>query len=213
MASGFSRRIDIPRLTSMSDTPPTKSAPWVVAEVRIPFMYVNDGAVSYQLQMTPYYILSPEQYRIRTRINEYDGARGESEVLVVKTGITETSSRSLENELKITIAADASFSCGAASVALKTEIQNMRKVSESSSHSQTHEETKTVTITVPKYRCRVITWQLAESFSLWTSDRRSMVGQASESILDGNVINDIWSAKGAEETQRVQSASAGEAAV
>jgi hypothetical protein len=53
---------DIPRLTSMTDTPPTVSESWVVAEVLVPFMYVNDGAVSYQLLTTPYYILSREQY-------------------------------------------------------------------------------------------------------------------------------------------------------
>jgi hypothetical protein len=174
----------------------------VVAEVRIPFMYVNDGAVSYQLQTTPYYILSREQYWVRAGVNEYDGALGQTVSQVVKTGISETSSRSLENELRITIAADASFSYGAASVALKTEIQNTLKVSESTTHSQTHEETKTVTITVPAYRCRVVTWLLAESFTLWRSDRRSKVGQSSESILDGNAICDIWSIKGSERTQQ-----------
>ena len=201
---------DVPRLTSMSDTPPTKSASWVVAELRIPFMYINDGAVSYQLQSTPYYILSREQYWKRAGVNEYDGALGRTVSQIVKTGITETSSRSLENELRITIAADASFSYGAASVALKTEIQNTLKVSESTSHSQTHEETKTVTITVPPYRCRVITWLLAESFTLWRSDRRSKVGESSESILDGNAISDIWSMKGAEHTQQSQVATVGE---
>jgi hypothetical protein len=41
-------------LTSMTDTPPTRSESWVVAEVLIPFMYVNDGAVSFQLHSSPY---------------------------------------------------------------------------------------------------------------------------------------------------------------
>jgi len=198
---------DIPRLTSMDDTPATKSDSWVVAEVRIPFMYVNDGAVSFQLHSSPYYILSRQQYWKRAGVNEYDGALKKTEVQLVKTGITETSSRSIENELKITIAADASFSYGAASIALKTEIQNTLKVSESTSRSQTHEEQKTVTVTVPDYRCRVVTWLLAESFSLWRSDRRSMVGQASEAILDGNAISDIYSEKGQEATQKSQPAS------
>jgi insecticidal crystal toxin P42 protein/ricin-type beta-trefoil lectin protein len=200
------RAPDIPRLTSMNDTPPTKSASWVVAEVRIPFMYVNDGAVSYQLQSSPYYILSRQQYWKRAGVNEYEGALKKTEVQLVRTGITETSSRSIENELKITIAADASFSYGAASVALKTEIQNTLKVSESTSQSQTHEEQKTVTVTVPEYRCRVVTWLLAESFSLWRSDRGSMVGQASEAVLDGNAISDIYSEKGREPTQQSQPA-------
>jgi insecticidal crystal toxin P42 protein/ricin-type beta-trefoil lectin protein len=204
---------DIPRLTSMKDTPPTKSASWVVAEVRIPFMYVNDGAVSFQLQSSPYYILSREQYWLRTGLIEYDGAGGQTEKQTIETGITETSSRSIENELKITIAADSSFSYGAASVALKTEIQNTLKVSESTSHSQTHRETKEITITVPTFRCRVVTWQLAESFTLWRSDRRSTVGQPSETILDRNVISDIWTERGAEPLQRSQPARLGPAAV
>ena len=73
------RAPDIPRLTSMSDTPPTTSASWVVAEVRIPFMYVNDGAVSYQLQRSPYYILSREQYWKRGKIIEYPGVGDQTE--------------------------------------------------------------------------------------------------------------------------------------
>ena len=103
---------DIPRLTSMTDTPPTVSESWVVAEVLVPFMYVNDAAVSYQLRTTPYYILSREQYWERSKITEYDGQTGNTFTQEVTTGISETSSRSLENELKITIAADASFSYG-----------------------------------------------------------------------------------------------------
>jgi hypothetical protein len=189
---------DIPRLTSMTDTPPTKSASWVVAEVLVPFMYVNDGAISYQLQSNPYYVLSREQYWERTSINEYDGETKTDYEQTIKTGISETSSRSMENELRITIAADSTFSYGAASVALKTEIQNTLKVSESTSQSKTHEETKKITVTVPSVKCRVVTWQLAESFSLWRADRRSLVGQASKALLEGNVINDIWSSKGAE---------------
>ena len=104
----------------------------------------------------------------------------------------------MENELKITIAADASFSYGGASVALKTELQNTLKISESTSQSQTHEEKKTVTITLPDVRCRVLTWQLVESFTLLRGDRSSTVGQASKAYLDGNVISDIWTEKGAE---------------
>ena len=60
--------------------------------------------------------MSRQQYWKRAGVNEYDGALKKTEVQLVKTGITETSSRSIENELKITIAADASFSYGAASV-------------------------------------------------------------------------------------------------
>lgn len=198
------RAPDIPRLTSITDTPPTRSESWVVAEVLIPFMNVNDGAVSFQLHSSPYYILSREQYWERSGINEYDGAIKNTASLTVKTGITETSSRSMENELKITIGADASFSYGAASVALKTEIQNTLKVSESTSQSKTFEEQKVITITVPDARCRVVTWVLVESFSLWRSDRRSMVGQASKAILDGSAITDIWSVKGPQPTQQSQ---------
>ena len=188
---------DIPRLTSMSDTPPTVSESWVVAEVLVPFMYVTDAAVSYQLMTTPYYILSREQYWDRSKIAEYDGQTGNTFTQEITTGISETSSRSLENELKITIAADASFSYGGASVALKTELQNTLKISESTSQSQTHEEKKSVKITLPNVRCRVLTWQLVESFTLLRGDRGSTVGQASKAYLDGNVISDIWTEKGA----------------
>ena len=188
---------DIPRLTSMTDTPPTVSESWVVAEVLVPFMYVNDGAVSYQLLTTPYYVLSREQYWERSKITEFDGQTSNTFTQEVTTGISETSSRSLENELKITIAADASFSYGGASVALKTELQNTLKISESTSQSQTHEEKKTVTITLPSVRCRVLTWQLVESFTLLRGDRSSTVGQASKAYLDGNVISDIWTENGA----------------
>ena len=189
---------DIPRLTSMTDTPPTVSESWVVAEVLVPFMYVNDGAVSYQLLTTPYYILSREQYWERSKITEYDGQTSNTFTQDVTTGISETSSRSLENELKITIAADASFSYGGASVAMKTELQNTLKISESTSQSQTRQEKKTVTITLPKVRCRVLTWQLVESFTLLRGDRGSKVGQESKAYLDGNVISDIWTVNGSE---------------
>ena len=188
---------DIPRLTSMTDTPPTVSDSWVVAEVLVPFMYVNDGAISYQLLTTPYYILSREQYWERSNVNEYDGQTSNTMTQQVTTGISESSSRSLENELKITIASDASFAYGGASVALKTELQNTLKISESTSQSQTREEKKSVTITLPNVRCRIATWQLVESFTLLNGDRGSTIGQASKAYLDGNVISDIWTEKGA----------------
>ena len=127
---------------------------------------------------TPYYILSREQYWERSKITEYDGQTSNTFTQDVTTGISETSSRSLENELKITIAADASFSYGGASVAMKTELQNTLKISESTSQSQTRQEKKTVTITLPKVRCRVLTWQLVESFTLLRGDRSSKVGQS-----------------------------------
>ena len=204
------RAPDIPRLTSMSDTPPTVSESWVVAEVLVPFMYVNDGAVSFQLLTTPYYILSREQYWERSKIQEYDGQSSDTITQEVITGITETSSRSLENELKITIAADASFSYGGAAVALKTELQNTLKISESTSQSQTHQEKKSVTITLPKIRCRVLVWQLVESFTLLRGDRGSTVGQASKAYLDGNIISDICTVKGALPLAQAKPATAGQ---
>jgi hypothetical protein len=155
-------------------------------------MYVNDGAISFQLQTSPYYILSRERHWKLAQVVEYDGAKQEQYTEKITTGITETSSRSLENTLRITIAADATFSYGPASLALKTEIQNTLKISESTSESKTRVEEKTTTITVPHYRCRVATWQLAESFTLFRGDRRSIMGQASEALLEGYIINDIW---------------------
>jgi hypothetical protein len=186
------RAIDVPRLQSMTDTPQTQSASWVVAETLVPFMYVTDGAMSFQLQLSPYYILSRERYWKQTGLNEYDGATDKTIKQNIKVGISESSSRSMENVLRITIAADATFSYGPASVALKTEIQNTLKVAESTSQSKTREEETTIEITVPKMRCRVVTWQLAESFTLWRGNRQSFVGQRSESLLDNQVVNDIW---------------------
>ena len=60
-----------------------------------------------------------------------------------------------------------------------------------------YEEKKTVTISLPKVRCRVLTWQLVESFTLLRGDRSSTVGQASKAYLDGNVISDIFTVDGA----------------
>lgn len=189
------KALDVPRLTSMTDTPPDKSDSWVVAETLIPFMYVNDGAASFQLHLSPYYILSRERYWKQTGLIEHDGKEGKTITHEITTGISETSSRSIENELRITIAADSTFSYGPASVALKTEIQNTLKVAESTSQSKTREEKTTIQITAPNSRCRIVTWQLAERFTLWRADRQSYVGEQSENLLENEIVNDIWPAE------------------
>jgi Insecticidal Crystal Toxin, P42 len=175
--------LDVPRLRSITDVPVSKSASWVMGEVLIPFMYVKDGAVSNQLRANPYYVLCRERYWSQIDLNEYDGRLQRKEKVTVKTGITETQSRSLENELGIKISADASFSYGGmASASLKTEIENRLKVTETSGVTKSREEETIVEITVPNETVRIVTWVMVERFTLKRGDA-SLVGQPSEVTL------------------------------
>jgi len=185
------RALDVPRLTSITDVPVSKSESWVMGEVLIPFMYVKDGAVSNQLRANPYYVLCRERYWAQVDLNEYDGRLQRKETVKVKTGITETQSRSLENELGIKISADATFSYGGmASASLKTEIENRLKVTETSGVTKSREEETTIEITVPDETVRIVTWAMMERFSLKRGDQ-SLVGQPSEVTLK-NFVHDSY---------------------
>jgi hypothetical protein len=164
-----------------------------MGEALIPFMYVKDGAVSNQLRTNPYYVLSRERYWTQIDLNEYDGRLKRNQKITVKTGITETHSRSLENELSIKISADASFSYGPASASLKTEIQNRLKVTETSGVTESREEETVYEITVPDETVRIVTWAMVERFSLKRGDG-TLVGQPSEVTLP-SVVHDSYPPK------------------
>ncbi|MCM3902309.1 MAG: hypothetical protein ND866_11430 [Pyrinomonadaceae bacterium] len=187
------KALDVPRLTSMKDVPVSKSESWVMGEALIPFMYVKDGAVSNQLRTNPYYVLSRERYWSQVELNEYDGRLQRKEKVTVKTGITETQSRSLENELGIKISADATLSYGVASATLKTEIENRLKVTETSGVTKSREEETVFEITVPDETVRIVTWAMVERFSLKRGDD-SLVGQPSEVTLK-SVVHDSYPPK------------------
>ncbi len=182
--------LDVPRLTSMKDVPASTSHSWVMGEALIPFMYVRDGAVSNQLRTNPYYVLSRERYWNQIALNEYDGRLKRNEKITIKTGITETHSRSLENELSIKISADASFSYGPASASLKTEIANRLKVTETSGVTESREEETVSEITVPDETVRIVTWAMVERFSLKRGDG-TLVGQPSEVTLP-SIVHDSY---------------------
>lgn len=190
---GGAKALDVPRLTSMKDVPVSQSESWVMGEALIPFMYVKDGAVSNQLRTNPYYVLSRERYWTQIDLNEYDGRLKRNQKITVKTGITETHSRSLENELSIKISADASFSYGPASASLKTEIQNRLKVTETSGVTESREEETVYEITVPDETVRIVTWAMVERFSLKRGDG-TLVGQPSEVTLP-SVVHDSYPPK------------------
>ena len=190
---GGAKALDVPRLTSMKDVPVSQSESWVMGEALIPFMYVKDGAVSNQLRTNPYYVLSRERYWTQIDLNEYDGRLKRNQKITVKTGITETHSRSLENELSIKISADASFSYGPASASLKTEIQNRLKVTETSGVTESREEETVYEITVPDETVRIVTWAMVERFSLKRGDG-TLVGQPSVVTLP-SVVHDSYPPK------------------
>lgn len=187
------KALDVPRLRSMKDVPVSKSESWVMGEALIPFMYVKDGAVSNQLRTDPYYVLSRERYWSQINLNEYDGRLQRKEKITVKTGITETQSRSLENQLGIKISADASFSYGPGSASLKTEIENKLKVTETSGVTKTREEETVYEITLPAETVRIVTWAMVERFSLKRADG-TLVGQPSEVTLP-SVVHDSYPPK------------------
>jgi Insecticidal Crystal Toxin, P42 len=185
------KALDVPRLTSMTDVPKSRSDSWVIGEVLIPFMYVNDGAVSNQLRVNPYYVLARERYWQQAEIKGYDGFLQREWTQTIKTGITVSNSRSLENELSITISSDASFTYGMVSASLKTEIGYKLKVQETSGVVKNTEEETVIKITVPPEKVRIVTWVLVESFGLKRGDG-SLVGERSEVTLKDNIIYDSW---------------------
>src|SRR5271165_5189022 len=85
--------------------------------------------------------------------------------------MSETESRTIENELDITVAAEASFTYGVATASLKTQIQNKLKVSESSSKTRTLQTEQTITINRPTHREKIVNWRLTDLYTLRRGDQ------------------------------------------
>lgn len=183
---------DVIRLTSFADNPPEESPHGVVGETRLPFWMVKDGGASHETQIdrTPYYVLSREQYWKREYIKEFDGKRPETTSYLTKVGMSETQSRSIENELDITVAAEGSFSYGGATASLKTEISNKLKVSESSSKTRTLETEKKIEITMPARRAKICNWRLVDLYTVKRADGTTLLSTSYP--LEEYVTSDAW---------------------
>lgn len=186
-------QFDVPRVKSFADAAPDTSESWVIGEVLVPFMFVADGTRSTQLRTTPYYVLSRERFWTQSADNEYDGKVQKTWKEEVTVGIKETHQRSLENELSITITADASFSYGPATASMKTEIANKLKVSESSSTERMREEKITTEVTVPKERVRIVIWVRTDRYSLKRTDG-TLVSEPSMVLSKTHIVNDSFPA-------------------
>jgi hypothetical protein len=186
-------QLDVPRVKSFADAAPDTSEPWVIGEVLVPFMFVADGPRSSQLRTTPYYVLSRERYWTQAADNEYDGKVQKTWTEEITVGMKETHQQSLENELSITITADASFAYGPATASMKTEIANKLKVSESSSTEKMRQEKVTTQVTVPKERVRIVIWVRTDRYSLKRTDGK-LVSDPSVVLNKTHIVNDSFPA-------------------
>jgi Insecticidal Crystal Toxin, P42 len=183
---------DVVRLTGFADNPPEESSHGLIGETRLPFWMVKDGGMSYRTQIdrTPYYALSREQYWEREYIYEYDGVLTGTDTYKTTVGMSETESRTIEDELDITVTAEASFTYGVATAGLKTEIQNKLKVSESSSKTRTLQTEQTITINRPTHRAKIVNWRLTDLYTLRRGDQTLVF--SAKYPLPENVTSDVW---------------------
>jgi hypothetical protein len=186
---------DIPRITGYGSGLPESTQPRLVAETAIPATFVSDPAYSdkvEQIRRSPYYVLSREQYwdrrGSRGHYYEHDGHRKVTREVTVKFGMSETTSRSIESTLGITVSVSGEFKYGGASSAIKSELAHQLQVKTAQETRLTTEREEKYTAEIPAQRFVYALWSMIDSYRLVDTNGNTI--QSWEVVLDGTSISD-----------------------
>ena len=158
------------RIKNFDDPPPAQSGRVLVGEMLLPFFLVKDRAHSanWQIENSPYYKFSREQFWKRVYYKQWNGSRTESKVTKIVVGMTETARKEVEDCLAVSVSADFGFKYHGAAFGIRGEIESRLKVNTSYS-SQLVEET-TITHSVeysPGSRFCEAFWVLVDRYTVW----------------------------------------------
>lgn len=176
---------DVPRVTEVGKAPPEKSALYLIGEMAVPAVLVQDPAFSGkipQVESSPYYVLTRDQYWDRSfgRGYYYD-IQGAGETTFreqIKVGFSTTQAASIERTLGLKVTEEGGFSFGAdlsgvkltGTASIKREITQQLKVTTSTSTTRMTEEIREVTIKIPPGRHVRVSWSLVDRYTLKRHD-------------------------------------------
>jgi Bacterial Ig-like domain/Insecticidal Crystal Toxin, P42 len=184
-----------PRITEWGQAPPERSPLYLIGEMTVPAVLVNDGGFSGkipQVETSPYYVLSRHQYWDRSSgrgaYRQYEEALERSDKYVLKVGFEATQSSQIEHTLstKITEKGEFSFKLGGTvsgielgvtgTASIQREFTEQLKVTTSTETTSMTEETKEVAVKIPPGKHARVLWTRVDRYTL----RR----------LDGTLIGD-----------------------
>jgi hypothetical protein len=172
---------EAPRLTSYS-MPPERSTAYLIGEMALPSVFVNDPSYPdkiRQAEVTPYYILTREQYWERSGGRGYyfvhDGSGEKTEETSIRYGLTTVEVTNVEWTLGLKITHKSDFSFGidisggklSRSSSLSAEFSSTLKVATTNTTTQVQEEINKVTIKLPAgRRLARVGWTLVDRYTL-----------------------------------------------
>lgn len=185
---------DVPRITSYSDSPPFSSTPVLIGTAPIPYIYVRgDGGRAYQVQYTPYYELTREQYWQRGPVFEKPVDGSATQQYTATYGMSQSQSIDLQNTFLFTIklTGEASFSDQNVKASLGSALEQQIKVvttfNSTVTYTQQFQETFNITLPVGK-RVRWTAWHLVDSYTLRRMDK-SYVNRWILSYRDTRIVD------------------------
>jgi hypothetical protein len=160
---------DFPRLESYTTWLPEETDAVVIGETLIPFFLVEDVHLTpdRQAKVTPYYILTREQYWVKQFEIEHSGAYARRHTYRSLVGMSETESKTITETLGVSVTAEAGFSFAGASASLSTTVSRELQVSSTSNRTriQEHEETETREYPAGK-KFTLAGWVLTDRYTL-----------------------------------------------
>jgi hypothetical protein len=194
-----------PEITAWNQAPPERSDFYLIGEMTVPAVLVNDGAFSGkipQVETTPYYVLSRHQYWDRSSgrgfYNQYEEAAVRTQKYTLKVGTTAKQSSEIERTLtiKITEKGDFNFDVGGevsgvklgfkGSSSIQREFEDKLRVKASTETTSVTEETREVTIQIPPGKHARVMWTLVDRYTLRRYDgtQLGMWEVASKTVTD-----------------------------
>ncbi len=174
-----------PEITAWNQAPPERSPLYLVGEMTLPAVLVNDGGFSDKIQQvdtTPYYVLSRHQYWDRSSgrgfYQQYEEAIERTHKYTLKVGLTEKQSSEIERTLTIKITEKGEFNLdiggevsgvklgfkGASSI--QQEFTNQLRVKTTTETTSVTEETKEVTVKIPPGKHARVLYTLVDRYTL-----------------------------------------------
>jgi hypothetical protein len=199
---------DIPRVTSLAVPPPERSPYYLIGEVILPATYVNDSYYSdriRQVENNPYYILCRERYWDRSSgrgwYHKHHGGTEDVRENTIRTGITTTEAKSIEEMVGIKFTASSSINFTmdlpgggklSATSAISTEITKNLKVVQSVSTTRVEEEIQKVIVKLPASGREIVRvgWSLVDRYTL--KRKNGSVVDMWELVEKGTLVEDSF---------------------
>jgi hypothetical protein len=160
-----------PGLTSIDMSPPPESEPVLIGESLVPYFLVKEAAgawsgTAYQIEHSPYYVLSRFQLWKLVRSYVHDGRSTYEYEVERTTGFSEEKSQSIEHTISLTLAAEGEFLLKPHTLILKPSLEYSLKVTTTTTSQHYSEEKVRHKFSLPAVRMRHALWQMVDRYEL-----------------------------------------------